>query len=45
MEYRVGPQDLLEIKVLEIPDLNVERRVSDNGGIDIPCSAISPWEG
>ena len=36
VEYRVGPKDLLEIKVLEIPDLNVERRVSDNGGIDIP---------
>jgi polysaccharide export outer membrane protein len=36
VEYHVGPKDLLEIKVLEIPDLNVERRVSDNGGIDIP---------
>jgi polysaccharide export outer membrane protein len=35
-EYRVGPKDLLEIRVLEIPDLNVERRVSDNGAIDIP---------
>ena len=36
VEYRVGPKDLLEIRVLEIPDLNVERRVSDNGAIDIP---------
>lgn len=36
VEYRVGPKDLLEIKVLEIPDLNVDRRVSDNGAIDIP---------
>lgn len=35
-EYRVGPKDLLEIRVLEVPDLNVERRVSDNGAIDIP---------
>ncbi len=36
VEYRVGPKDLLEIRVLEIPDLNVDRRVSDNGAIDIP---------
>jgi len=36
VEYRVGPKDLLEIKVLEVPDLNVDRRVSDNGTIDIP---------
>jgi polysaccharide export outer membrane protein len=36
IEYRVGPKDLLEIKVLEVPELNVDRRVSDNGTIDIP---------
>jgi polysaccharide export outer membrane protein len=35
-DYRLGPKDLLEIRVLEIPDLNVERRVTDNGAIDIP---------
>jgi polysaccharide export outer membrane protein len=36
VEYHVGPKDLLEIRVLEIPDLNVERRVTDNGAIDVP---------
>lgn len=36
LDYRLGPKDLLEIRVLEIPDLNVERRVTDNGAIDIP---------
>ncbi len=36
VDYRLGPRDLLEIRVLEIPDLNVERRVTDNGAIDIP---------
>jgi polysaccharide export outer membrane protein len=36
IEYRLGPKDLLEIKVLEVPELNVDRRVSDNGTIDIP---------
>lgn len=35
-EYRLGSRDLLEIKVLEIPDLNVERRVNDSGAIDLP---------
>jgi polysaccharide export outer membrane protein len=35
-EYPIGPKDLLEIKVLEIPELNVERRVSDAGNIALP---------
>jgi polysaccharide export outer membrane protein len=35
-EYRIGPKDLLEIKVLEAPELNGERRVSDNGAISLP---------
>ena len=35
-EYEIGPKDLLEIRVLEIPDLNVERRVNDAGTIDLP---------
>jgi polysaccharide export outer membrane protein len=36
VEYKLGPKDLLEIKVLEVPELNVDRRVTDNGTIDIP---------
>lgn len=35
-EYRLGPKDLLEIKVFEIPELNLERRVSDNGTLVLP---------
>jgi polysaccharide export outer membrane protein len=35
-EYRVGPKDLLEVRVLELPELNVERRVSDAGAISLP---------
>ncbi len=35
-DYVIGPKDLLQISVLEIPDLNVERRVTDNGTIDLP---------
>ena len=44
-EYIVGPKDLLEIRVLEIPDLNVERRVSDNGVIDLPLLGELPVTG
>jgi polysaccharide biosynthesis/export protein len=35
-DYRIGPKDLLEIHVFEIPELNLERRVSDSGSIDLP---------
>jgi len=35
-DYAVGPRDLLEIKVFEIPELNLERRVTDVGTIDLP---------
>lgn len=32
--YRIGPRDLLRIRVFEEPDLNGERRVSDSGTIE-----------
>ena len=35
-EYVVGPKDLLEIRVFEIPELNLDQRVSDNGTILLP---------
>lgn len=35
-EYRLGPKDLIEIKVLELPDLNGERRVADSGKVSLP---------
>jgi len=35
-DYKIGPKDLLEIRVLELPELNVERRVSDSGTIELP---------
>ena len=34
--YVVGPKDMLEIRVIEIPELNVERRVSEDGSIALP---------
>ncbi|HEX2757337.1 MAG TPA: polysaccharide biosynthesis/export family protein [Thermoanaerobaculia bacterium] len=44
-EYRLGPKDLLEIKVLEIPELNVERRVADNGSVTLPLLGDFPVQG
>jgi polysaccharide export outer membrane protein len=44
-EYRVGPRDLLEIKVIEIPELNVERRVSDGGTVSLPMVGDFPVSG
>jgi polysaccharide export outer membrane protein len=35
-EYRIGPKDLIEIRVAEVPDLNVDRRVDESGSLDIP---------
>lgn len=35
-DYPIGPKDLIEVRVLEVPELNVERRVSDAGTIELP---------
>jgi polysaccharide export outer membrane protein len=35
-DYTIGPKDLLDIRVFEIPELNLERRVTDSGTIDLP---------
>lgn len=35
-EYHLGSKDLIDIRVLEIPELNVDRRVTDAGKIDLP---------
>jgi len=45
MEYRLGPKDLLEIKVIEVPDVNGERRVGDDGSIDLPMVGKVPVSG
>ena len=44
-DYTVGPKDLLDIRVLEIPELNVERRVSDGGAIELPLLGEIPVSG
>ena len=44
-EYQLGPKDLVEIRVLEITELNVERRVNDAGTIDLPMVGPFPVNG
>lgn len=44
-DYQIGPKDLLEIKVQEVPELNVERRVLDDGSIDLPLVGLVPVAG
>ncbi|HKI86018.1 MAG TPA: polysaccharide biosynthesis/export family protein, partial [Thermoanaerobaculia bacterium] len=34
--YRIGPKDVVQISVPEIPELNISRRVSDDGTISLP---------
>ncbi len=34
--YRIGPKDLVEIRVVELQEMNVERRVSEKGLINLP---------
>ena len=35
-EYKLGPRDLVDVRVLEVPDMNGERRVNDSGRLDLP---------
>jgi polysaccharide export outer membrane protein len=34
--YRLGPKDLVEVHVQELPELNVQRRVNENGAVFLP---------
>ncbi len=43
--YRIGPKDLLEIKVFEVPELNIERRVEESGAIRLPLLGDLPVQG
>jgi len=34
--YRIGPRDLIELRVFEVPELNLQRRVAEDGTINLP---------
>lgn len=44
-QYRIGPKDLLAIKVFEVPELNVELRVGEDGTIRLPLIGGLPVQG
>src|ERR1700693_4762108 len=35
-DYRIGPQDLLDINIFEAPEMNRTVRVSENGEVSLP---------
>lgn len=43
--YRLGPKDLLRIRVFEVPELNVESRVSESGMANLPLIGDVPAAG
>jgi polysaccharide biosynthesis/export protein len=43
--YLLGARDLLDIRVLEVTELNVERRVTEGGMIDLPLIGQLPVAG
>lgn len=43
--YRLGPRDLITVKVFEVPELNIETRVSEKGTVNLPLIGDVPAEG
>jgi len=43
--YRIGPKDLVGVQVFEVPELNVERRVTEDGKINLPLVGDLPATG
>lgn len=43
--YRIGPRDLIRIEVYDVPELNVERRVSESGAVNLPLIGDVPVAG
>jgi len=43
--YVIGAQDLIEIKVFEVPELNITTRVSEDGTIALPLLGVIKVEG
>jgi len=44
-EYRIGPRDLVAVRVFEEPELNVDVRVNEDGSIRLPLVGKVPAEG
>ena len=44
-DYKIGAKDLLAIKVFELPEFNLERRVTESGSIELPLLGQVPVVG
>ncbi|MCK5220349.1 MAG: polysaccharide biosynthesis/export family protein, partial [Candidatus Aminicenantes bacterium] len=45
ISYTIGPGDLIDIKVFNVPELNITVRVSGNGTITLPLIGNIKAEG
>jgi polysaccharide export outer membrane protein len=43
--YKIGPQDVLDISVFQVPDLTRSVQVADNGSINLPLVGIVSTQG
>ena len=43
--YRLGPRDMVRIKVFEVPELNVDSRISESGTVMLPLIGEVPATG
>jgi len=43
--YRLGPKDMVRIKVFEVPELNVDSRISESGSVILPLIGEVPAAG
>jgi len=44
-DYRLGPKDRLKVEVFEVPELNAEARVADDGTVTLPVLGAVPASG
>lgn len=44
-DYRLGPRDRVKIEVFEVPELNSELRVADDGTVNLPVVGAVPAAG
>lgn len=44
-EYRLGPKDVVDVKVFEVPELNGEHRISEDGNLALPLIGDVPAGG
>jgi polysaccharide export outer membrane protein len=44
-DYRLGPKDRLKVEVFEVPELNAEARVADDGTVTLPVLGAVPAAG